>query len=99
MPWLIISVEPRENDTRDRLEASERRLDMIVRPHAEREPHVVLVDGLLRERGFMLAPFLTPAPLPLDEWPLLAYVYVSQAADGRGRITTLHRWASRKIRP
>jgi hypothetical protein len=24
---------------------------------------------------------------------------VSQAADGRGRITTLHRWASRKIRP
>lgn len=93
MAYLILRIEPRDNDTKTRAEA-----EPIVERWSRRcrleDPRPARITEELARRGYERAP---PRGANPARWPLIAYVYVSQRADGKGRsASTLHRIVVRK---
>jgi hypothetical protein len=100
MAWLIVRIEPRDND---------------VKPEGQGEPVVaslrkrvslkkMMGERLLKERVPVLAKehgFEVDLPLgghSPEEWPFIAYIYTSLNKDGHGRSgSILHRWPARRI--
>lgn len=98
MGYLIIRIEPCENDTKKEA-LKEPVIETIVRRARLGDTDYGLVGELLAKRGYELGPIVGGTTSKYD-WPLTAYVYTSQNRDGYGRAGSgLHRWPVRRIRP
>lgn len=95
MAYLIIHVEPMENDT---LPEPEKK-PIIAQFHKRSKGGSVDIEEaeeLLNKHGFDLGP-VVGAYVVLD-YPLTAYVYKSDNKEGFGRSgSMLHRWPVRKV--
>ena len=96
MAYLIIRIEPCENDTLPEREKEPTVAFFAVRHRAE-PPEATRIAEVLDAKGFELGPFIGGTATKF-EWPLTAYIYISDNSRGYGRIaSTLHRWPVRKL--
>jgi hypothetical protein len=88
MAWMIVRIEPRENDTlpeRDCLPAVIQLTKGNVRAFPPKES---AYRALMEKNGFT-SPNGQPGRLcPFEEWPFIAYCYLSPNREGKGRIAS-----------
>jgi len=96
MAWLIIRIEPVENEgTRERNKCPI--VETLTKRAQLRQATMREMVDLLAAHGYEMAPLVGPHPKDIETYRFMGYAYTSKRKDGYGRAaSTLYRLLVRR---